>query len=226
METILYSINENAVIILLFLAGIVIIDILVHIFAGRKPQKQYGQNSERDQKALLSLQESGDEAFVLVRSKNNVPVFVSRNTERLFGIRHESIYGDYTVIFRGFSPEERKRFHAEYEAWDKKGRFVFETSWHFLKTDLESRITISYSENSPYYLIGMRDITEQKKHIEQLEQEIIDTRNSEEAKTVFLSNMSHEIRTPLNGMLGMIGLARMNLEDREVAKNYLDKSEE
>jgi signal transduction histidine kinase len=35
------------------------------------------------------------------------------------------------------------------------------------------------------------------------------------AKSVFLANMSHEIRTPLNGVLGMLQLLEVEIQDKE-----------
>ena len=35
------------------------------------------------------------------------------------------------------------------------------------------------------------------------------------SKTSFLSRMSHDIRTPINAIIGMVGIAKRNLEDRE-----------
>ena len=43
------------------------------------------------------------------------------------------------------------------------------------------------------------------------------------AKTTFLSKMSHEIRTPMNGIMGMIDIARLNLDNREKIEDCLDK---
>lgn len=41
----------------------------------------------------------------------------------------------------------------------------------------------------------------------------------------FLSNMSHEIRTPMNGILGMLTLARTQIQSPG-AMTYIDKAEE
>ena len=36
--------------------------------------------------------------------------------------------------------------------------------------------------------------------------------------------MSHEIRTPMNGIMGMMSLARMNINDTDKVKNYLERA--
>lgn len=43
------------------------------------------------------------------------------------------------------------------------------------------------------------------------------------AKTEFLSNMSHDIRTPMNGIMGMLDIARENLDDKEKVDECLGK---
>lgn len=45
------------------------------------------------------------------------------------------------------------------------------------------------------------------------------------AKSEFLSKMSHEIRTPLNGIIGMSGIARLAIDDRDKLENSLKKIE-
>ncbi len=43
------------------------------------------------------------------------------------------------------------------------------------------------------------------------------------AKTRFLSSMSHDIRTPMNAVLGLTKVAKNNLDNKEYAKECLDK---
>ncbi|WP_261428645.1 hybrid sensor histidine kinase/response regulator [Xiamenia xianingshaonis] len=49
-------------------------------------------------------------------------------------------------------------------------------------------------------------------------------RESERAKTAFLSTMSHEIRTPLNGIVGILYLMRQNVDNPEKLQSYLDQA--
>ena len=45
------------------------------------------------------------------------------------------------------------------------------------------------------------------------------------SKNAFLSNISHDMRTPLNAIFGFTSLAKLSLDDREEALDYLDRAE-
>lgn len=83
------------------------------------------------------------------------------------------------------------------------------------------------SEENRYLIITLKDITDRKSKEEE------NTRNLKEAyeaakqanisKTSFLSRMSHDIRTPINAIIGMVGIAKRNLENREKVDGCLTK---
>ena len=66
------------------------------------------------------------------------------------------------------------------------------------------------------------DVTERER-LKEAQMELAVAIQSNAAKTNFLSKMSHEIRTPMNGIMGMIDIARMNLDNREKIMDCLDK---
>lgn len=55
-------------------------------------------------------------------------------------------------------------------------------------------------------LLTVRDVTRQKKILDELEEARRNAELAGEQKTAFLANMSHEIRTPLNAIVGFAGL--------------------
>lgn len=79
-------------------------------------------------------------------------------------------------------------------------------------------------ENSAVYGVG-RDITEQKKILEELENARGEAERSSRARGAFIAKMSHEFRTPLNSIIGFSRHLQKNTENhfnpRELL--YLDR---
>lgn len=66
------------------------------------------------------------------------------------------------------------------------------------------------------------DITERER-LKEAQMELAVAIQSNAAKTGFLSKMSHEIRTPMNGIMGMIDIAKLDLDDKAKLTDCLDK---
>jgi len=94
------------------------------------------------------------------------------------------------------------------------------TSDGYTKTIIVAGDIVFDKNGTPSRLYGIvQDITDKKKHEEQLVVAKEKAEESDKLKTAFLANLSHEIRTPMNGILGFAEL----LKDRSISKATQDK---
>lgn len=89
--------------------------------------------------------------------------------------------------------------------------------------DIEVAVRPIKTTNGHLFNAFARDITQLKKHQQELTLAKESAEKSAKAKSVFLSNMSHEIRTPLNVILGLTGIIQKeNLNISPQIKDNLD----
>ncbi len=75
---------------------------------------------------------------------------------------------------------------------------------------------------SSEFVAIVRDITEQKRILRELEHSRDEARQAARVKAQFLANMSHEIRTPMNAILGMAHLLS-NTDTSPSQRNFIQK---
>ncbi len=86
-------------------------------------------------------------------------------------------------------------------------------------------------DGTPITYVGIFvDITHQKLTDEALntqrkvlEDALKQTQRVQQARNIFLCNMSHDLRTPMNAITGFTTLAKLYIDDKEAAEDYLDR---
>ena len=90
-------------------------------------------------------------------------------------------------------------------------------------------VKVGHREGVSQIVLGYRRMDQElQREMEQtrlLSEALENARLAIVAKNTFLSNMSHDMRTPLNAIFGFTALARRNLENPELAADYLQRVE-
>ncbi|MCR4633574.1 MAG: response regulator [Erysipelotrichaceae bacterium] len=88
----------------------------------------------------------------------------------------------------------------------------------------------NYDDNNVFETVTLSDGkilsvsgNDERKTIDDLQKKLAEAQSANQAKEVFLSNMSHDIRTPMNAIIGMTGLARKNIDEKNKLLDSLNK---
>ncbi|WP_051261947.1 ATP-binding protein [Desulfovibrio inopinatus] len=172
--------------------------------------------------------ERANDGIVIVRDRRIL--YVNPQILNMLKIeRHQAIQREFTNFV---APEKREelaerhdiRFHY---AGDDTRAPIGKYETILLRSD-GSRIEVEINsgltnyEGAPAILAIVRDITERKRILQELEWAKEEAEHANQAKSIFLATMSHEIRTPLSAIIGLGHLA-LQTPLTEQQHNYLTK---
>ena len=173
---------------------------------------------------LKEINSREDEACIVIRRSDKMPVYVTEGTEKQLGAGLGELKNDITCLDRNIKTEDRRKgIWEQYCAWDGIHAESYEI---FMRDGRWITVSMSSSPDSKYDLLSFTDTTKQHNQIEQYEELLRKAEEESQSKTTFLNRMSHEIRTPMNGIMGMLTLAEGKLSETDPARTYLTKAEE
>lgn len=162
-------------------------------------------------------------AFLIIDENTRAPVFVSPNISRYFGLSRDEVMLDIYAVKNNIDKKYVRKFDAKYSEWDKAS--PLETVFKYGDGGYAAMNAFrAEHDGAAYIAMSFHDITDSKNARDDMQKQLDAALEQAAAKSSFLSSMSHEIRTPMNGVMGMMSLAKMNMDDREKAMSYLDRA--
>ena len=150
----------------------------------RKKQK-IGQMQTRSevQGFLDALDKEVDEAEILLRINDRMPVYVTKNTGSDTMMKTEVDEETLWTLYMKW--DGKSHFNCEYEMQD--GRWI--------------ACEIKRNDDGLYDLLRFKDISKEHQMMDDYEERLKHAEQESQSKTSFLSRMSHEIRTPMKMVL-------------------------
>ncbi len=165
-----------------------------------------------------------DEACVVVRVRDMLPVYASSNLKDITGLTLEELKEDITCLeSRIKTYQTGNSFWNDFKDWNGMGELINEAQ---LMNDEWIKMIVRRSEDGLYNISFFERTTEVHQTLDEYERRLKQEHEASESKTTFLSRMSHEIRTPMNGIMGMISLAKDRLTSGSQEMQYLEKADE
>ena len=209
--------------ILAILAGVALLTLLIRKRMGQAKEEQ--KQLFEEEQLFRMISDSSFQVYILVEEENLLPIYVSDSVQEVLGLDKEDVMTDLTALGWTLDEEEKSRLKGLWEAWDRRNPFLADyVSFHFKTREKQYMLLrVEESQETGCYTILIQNINEQKQTEFALREQLEQAEEENKAKTEFLSRMSHEIRTPMNGILGMLELAKMDIDQKDKVEDYLDK---
>ncbi len=230
LEHILTVLGEHLIFTAIACAELAVGAVLVHAALRQKRHS----TSRKDHRSIASLRPEGDaflrvlegscdEAFLLLRVRDRMPVYAAGAVDRLLETDYYELRENLQRMLNAAADGKGTKRLQEYMDWD--GQDVFQRQWEKADgTGVEMRAV--RSSDGEYELLTFRDITRQQEELQEYERQLKKSEEASQVKTGFLSRMSHEIRTPMNGIKGLLELTQRSLKEDAPERAYIEKAQE
>lgn len=162
-------------------------------------------------------------AAIILEDRTLRPVYAGGSVDHFLGVSKQELMRDGLAGKNSIERKYMRKIEQSFAIWDRNEPLVNEFGFG---EDGVARLEAykMKSGEKDYLAFVMFDITEQKKEYADMQKRLDAALDQAAAKSSFLSSMSHEIRTPMNGIMGMMSLARMNINDSKKVMNYLERA--
>lgn len=208
-----------AILIVTAIALILMLGVFLYIVMQRKQQ----ENDRFLRNIYQAISENTDTVIFILDAMNSRLDFVFENSGRLLGIPSQEFLkwesgngGSFKEHIMALLREQRPAQGCEQELHSYNDR---------LQKDMWLKILICpfLLGKSAKYIFAITDVTEEHSAKEKITTAVIAAEQANAAKSNFLANMSHDMRTPMNGIVGMVAIARKQIENKERVLDCLDK---
>jgi len=169
--------------------------------------EEMNRRLQKEETKFRGLLEAAPDAMIIVNAEGKI-VLLNAQAEKLFGYTREELLGNRIDILvpdsvRAHHPGLRNDYVKDPHT-RPMGAGLDLNARRKDGTEFPVEISLSPMESEDGRLVtaAIRDVTERKRHAEELEKLREEAEEANRLKSEFLANMSHELRTPLNSVIG------------------------
>lgn len=205
--------------------GLTADDLMLAIVSDRTTRKETEAALRETERLYRTLFEAADDRIGLF-TRDREPLLLNAAFYETLGYSREEFMAMDQQ--ESIHPEDQKRlFQAgknlfkygftmnEYRVRHKEG--------HYMHMSSKAVLIPGNQGEKDLVLFVIRDVSDRKKFIMELEQAKHAAEESDKLKSAFLANMSHEIRTPMNSIVGFSNLLVTQGLDQETRNTYVHR---
>ena len=167
-----------------------------------------------------------DDVYIMLSWGDWRKLYVSRNIERVLGIRSS----EYDGILKDFGELEKRGEVPEWNDIVKLGKGESAVNEYWIKPADSSEYRLFNQgcyhmdkDGDDVLVIILSDRTYEQQIRNHMEDALHTAEAANRAKSQFLSNMSHDIRTPMNAIVGFSQLMLRHYNNPDKVRNYSEK---